>query len=407
MILFNLIKNEMIKILKRTKTWIVFGLFFVCVVGTMFLNNYSAKEVARYNSPEGRIEQLNNQKKYLNQKIDSDKQYGDEYSNQERLSLEQELKKVEEDINIQEQRKDKADDPELWKLELQDEKEELQKQVNDSTVPDRYKTYSKERIEQIDTYLDENKKPVEQWEFNAINYAKGFIGTIGIVILVLGIATFMSDIVSGESTPATLKFLLVQPISRGKVILSKFISVTLTVLIMICGLELVAFGVVGAIKGFDGAQMQDKVGVQYEWTTPEDGGEPVISPVENSGESIERVEALVQSFGLQILFIVACCALVMLISVIFKSSMISMAVSMIISIASTMMCLMSSSLGKKVSHLIFLNYGNTTNVISGDVAKVFNNTNFSVSLGVSLMVSTIVVSYVLSHIIFTKKDILV
>ena len=84
-----------------------------------------------------------------------------------------------------------------------------------------------------------------------------------------------------------------------------------------------------------------------------------------------------------------------------------MAVSMIISIASTMMCLMSSSLGKKVSHLIFLNYGNTTNVISGDVARVFNNTNFSVSLGVSLMVSTIVVSYVLSHIIFTKKDILV
>lgn len=407
MILFNLIKNEMIKILKRTKTWIVFGLFFVCVVGTMFLNNYSAKEVARYNSPEGRIEQLNNQKKYLNQKIDSDKQYGDEYSNQERLSLEQELKKVEEDINIQEQRKDKADDPELWKLELQDEKEELQKQVNDSTVPDRYKTYSKERIEQIDTYLDENKKPVEQWEFNAINYAKGFIGTIGIVILVLGIATFMSDIVSGESTPATLKFLLVQPISRGKVILSKFIAVTLTILIMICGLELVAFGAVGAIKGFDGAQMQDKVGVQYEWTTPEDGSEPVISAIENSGESIERVEALVQSFGLQILFIVACCALVMLISVIFKSSMISMAVSMIISIASTMMCLMSSSLGKKVSHLIFLNYGNTTNVISGDVARVFNNTNFSVSLGVSLMVSTIVVSYVLSHIIFTKKDILV
>ena len=51
---------------------------------------------------------------------------------------------------------------------------------------------------------------------------------------------------------------------------------------MICGLELVAFGAVGAIKGFDGAQMQDKVGVQYEWITPEDGSEPVISAVENS-----------------------------------------------------------------------------------------------------------------------------
>ena len=62
---------------------------------------------------------------------------------------------------------------------------------------------------------------------------------------------FMSDIVSGESTPATLKFLLVQPISRAKVILSKFIAVVITVVAMIAGLEVAAYGVIGAFTGFD------------------------------------------------------------------------------------------------------------------------------------------------------------
>ena len=64
----------------------------------------------------------------------------------------------------------------------------------------------------------------------------------------------MSDIVSGESTPATLKFLLVQPISRAKVILSKFIAVVITVVGMIAGLEVAAYGVIGAFTGFDAAK---------------------------------------------------------------------------------------------------------------------------------------------------------
>ena len=64
---------------------------------------------------------------------------------------------------------------------------------------------------------------------------------LGMAILVAGIAVFMSDIVSGECTPATLKFLLIQPVTRGKVLLSKFIAVTITVLTMILGAELVGF----------------------------------------------------------------------------------------------------------------------------------------------------------------------
>lgn len=406
MTLFTLIKNELIKITKRAKTWIVFGLFLICIIGTMFLNHYSDKTMRYHSSPEGRIEQLNHQKEYLTDNIKRAKEYNDEYSKQEILESEKQLKEVEEDIKLQEERKGKKEEPDIWKSDLINEKKELQNLIDDTSYPERYKTYQKERMEEIDNYLNKDIKPVETWEFNAINYGRGFIETIGLIILVLGIAVFMSDIVSGESTPATLKFLLVQPISRGKVVLSKFIAVTLTVVVMICGLEMAAFGAVGLVKGFDGASMSTKIGVQHEWVMEEGATEEILSVVENSGVVTTRLNELVQSFGLQILFIIACCALVLLVSILFKSSMIAMAVSLIISVVGTVLCMMSS-LGRKVAHLIFLNYGNTTSVVSGDVAYMFQNPQFSVALGVGLMCSTIIACLALSYIIFNKKDILI
>jgi len=86
--------------------------------------------------------------------------------------------------------------------------------------------------------------------------------------------------------------------------------------------------------------------------------------------------------------------------------MITMAISVIMSVTSTMVCLMSSTVGK-VAHLIFLNYGATNTVIDGSVAGTFHNPNFSVGLGAALMVGTIVISYIIAHVVFSKKDFLI
>ena len=117
-------------------------------------------------------------------------------------------------------------------------------------------------------------------------------------------------------------------------------------------------------------------------------------------------EAVLQSFALQILFIIACCAFVFLISAIFKSSMTTMALSVVISVASTMICAASSTM-RKSAHLLFFNYGDTRSIITGDIVNMYGNPNFSIGLGIGLMCSVIVVSYVLAHAIFSKKDILI
>lgn len=406
--LFTLVKNELIKIFSRTKTWIVVGLFAILVSGLAVINYKEAKNAEYSYSPQGQIEYLNRQKEWNNERIEKLKDSSESWAEDEINSLNMQNENLDQSISKQQKLIDNEDDTEVWKSTLKSEKEELQQVINEGNLSGISKERCEERIKEIDTFLEKGQKPVESWEFDAVNFAGMLSQVLGMVILVAGIAVFMSDIVSGESTPPTLKFLLVQPITRGKVILSKFMAVVITVVGLIGGLELIGFGVVGAIAGFDGGKMPLKIGVRYAWdySNLDYSGMPTLTQVSGSGIISTKGAALLQSFALQILFIVACCAFIFLISAIFKSSMTTMALSVIISVASTISCMVSNSIGK-MAHLLFLNYGATVNVITGDVVQNFNNPNFSIGLGVVLMCLTIVVSYILGHIIFSKKDILI
>ena len=409
--ILTLVKNELIKILKRSKTWIVFGLFAIAVVGAGFLSNYSANQTEYYQSPQGQIDNLNRNVDYLNGDIKN----LESNPNAPATELEERKNRLEEikaEIKVQEEKVKNGKSATAWRTDLEEEKKGIEKTLEEAdggqNMPEQFKMYQKARLDEINMFLSKDIKPIEEWEFDAFNYGNGLLRIIGLIILVSGIAVFMSDIVSGESTPPTLKFLLVQPISRGKVILSKFIAVVITVVGMIGSLELLAFGAVGAIAGFGGGEMPKIIGTQYQWdySNLTDTGQATIAQVQNSGVTSTRAIGLLQSFGFEILFIIACCAFIFLISSIFKSSMITMAISVIVSVASTMVCLMSSTVGK-VAHLIFLNYGSTNNVIDGSIATTFKNPDFSVGLGASLMIGTIIVSYIIAHVVFSKKDMLI
>lgn len=406
--LFTLVKNELIKIMRRPKTWIVFALFFVLVSGGIYLSYKDAKYTEYYNSPEGRIEQIQNSIEHLNKESKELEGKTEEWAESARVENKIHLENLNKELAEQQELLKHKDEPDFWKLSLIKEKEELQKEIDNVMPEDEHVVPLKEQLAEIDKALEDNKRPVESWEFNSINFEISLFGLLGMIILASGIAVFMSDIVSGESTPPTLKFLLVQPIKRGKVILSKFIAVVITVVSMIAGLEIVSFGVLSCINGFEGWDMTEVIGTKYQWdySTVATEGKPVLKAIENSGVEINRFNLLLQSFGLQLLFIVACCAFIFLISAIFKSSMTTMALSVIVSVASTMVAMMSRSVGK-IAHINFFNYGNTVSLLQGETALNFRNPNFTVQSGIIVMCITIIVSYIIAHVVFNKKDILI
>lgn len=404
---FTLVKNELIKLFSRGKTWIVFGLFALIVIGTNVAFHFSDKEMRYHNSPQGRIEDIDRSIGYAKESIEryeKELKSNPENNVKEYIAMEKEnIKELEKDKKIEEGKLKNGVNPNQWKEDLSTEKNQLK----EKDVEDREKATIKNRLAEIENIEKLGMKPIESWEFSPFNNSISFMTLIGTMILVTGIAIFMSDIVSGESTPPTLKFLLVQPISRTKVIASKFTAVVLTVLSMIVGLEILAFGALGAMKGFDSGKMPVFLGQKYVLNVTQNSyGWKELVPVENSAYLSNISSYFLQSLGLQILFIIACCSFVFLISTLFKSSMITMAVAVIVSVATTMLTMNIGKL-KDIAHLIFLNYGATPSIVNGEIAYMSQNTNFSVSLGITLMVITIIICPLLAALVFKKKDILI
>ena len=412
--LLTLIKNELIKLMKKSKTWIVLVLFVLFVGISVFGVYRSDQNMRAWQSPESRLQMakqdlaiVNDDIKKANEDLESKKESVNpeyvEYLESRKVDLEERVKSYEDSIK-------NGEDENTWKLELDERIKSSQeyienlKQYNDEWS----KKYLLGEQEQLDMFLylkDNNIKPLYGWEYEAFGFMKTLMQFLGMAILVSGIAVFMSDIVSGECTPATLKFLLVQPVTRGKVLLSKFISVAITVLTMIMGAELLGWIFVKLTSGIDSSSYPVTIGNLFEKVVGDDGATS-LAKIAGSGYIGTNMELFVKSMLFQGLFIITTCAVIFLISTLIKSSMITMAASVVITVFLTIGC-QSISVLAKMAHLIFINYADAFSVLTGGSALMFENTNMTASLGIIVMVITIVVSYGIAHLNFTRKDMLI
>ena len=71
--LFTLIKNELIKLMKKSKTWIVFSLFAAFILITIFAQYRGDKNMRIWNSPERQLKMAQDNLKYYNEELESNK----------------------------------------------------------------------------------------------------------------------------------------------------------------------------------------------------------------------------------------------------------------------------------------------------------------------------------------------
>ncbi len=205
-------------------------------------------------------------------------------------------------------------------------------------------------------------------------------------------------------------------------LLSKFISVTITVVAMILGGELIGFAFVNLTSKLGGASYPVNLGAQYNKVINSEGVAELVKVV-GSGHMGTNGELFVKAMLFQGLFIIAACSVVFLISTLIKSSMITMALSVVVTVFLSIGSQGIDSL-KDVAHLIFVNYGDGISVLTGSSALAFNNPwnnialtnnsplafnnpNMTVQNGIIVMIATIVISYTIAHINFKRKDILI
>lgn len=406
--LLTLIKNELIKLLKKGKTWIVFALFALFIGITIFGQYSSDKNMRMWQSPEKQLEMAKENLDYYKEELELNK--NSDVNPEYIASLEESIEYSKEQIKSYEDIIKNGVNEDEWKKQLDEEIEYAKESIiryekYDDEWSKQYAMESKERLEQLTYLRDNNIQPLYGWEYDAYNYMSSLMQFLGMAILVAGIAVFMSDIVSGECTPATLKFLLIQPVTRGKVLLSKFIAVTITVLTMILGAEIVGFLFVNITSGVNNSAYPVSIGTVYEKIINADGT-TILSKVVGSGHMGTNLELFTKAMLFQALFIITACAVIFMISTLIKSSMITMAISVVVTVFLTIGSYNLAAL-RKIAHLVFLNFGDSISVFTGSSAMMMQNPNMTVTNGVIVMIVTTLVAYLIAHINFSKKDILI
>lgn len=405
--LLILIKNELIKIFKKAKTWIVFILFLLIIGISIFAQFNQDKNIRMWNSPEKMLERAKSDLEYNNNQLnDKDTEKNPDYVQylqDKKVELQETIKRYEEEIKS-------GVDEDTWKIELDNNIKDMEQTIEEyKNYNDEWsKTYKLQAEKDLEMYkyLKENNiKPLYGWEYEAYGYMKNLMQFLGISTLLCGIAVFMSDIVSGECTPATLKFLLIQPVTRGKVLLAKFIAVTLTVLIMILGGELIGFSIVNLTSNIGGSSYPIEIGIVFNKVVNSEGIAELVQVV-GSGYMVTNLEMLIKAILLQGLFIITACAFIFMISTLIKSSMITMAISVIVTVFLTIATMSFESL-KNIAHLFFVNYGDTISLLTGSSAIMYKNVNMTIANGVIVMLVTAITSYLIAYFNFKNKDILI
>jgi ABC-2 type transport system permease protein len=405
-----LIKNEIIKLMSRTKTWVVIA-GFILFAGLVTFGLYKQEQnLTKQQSVEFQIQRMERSIEENKKRKDN---VPEEIKNNEaqklkyKENLDEEISSFEKNIK---KLKESADKPVDWRQQLDTQIKDTEGQLNESaymlSTSDKQRLVS--QLNQLKYLKEHDIEPMKGYVLNSINFSNALMEILGAIFLLVGLGVFVSDMVSGECTPPTLKVLLTQPKSRGKVLLSKFIAVTLVGIVLIVAIEAVYFAAIGLVSGFGNMNYPMATGSLYQFDLSQilsDGSHP-LKLVEGSTYFIPAWKYLLEAVGIQVIFIVAVTAFAFLISTIFKSSMISMAVSTVLVIVAVVIIQSVSAL-KKYAAYIFTSYGDPSQLMNGGLAEILNNPKITMGYSLAVLGIWTVVSYVVSHLIFTKKDILI
>lgn len=393
-----LILNEIKKIFLKKKTLVVI-IGFVVLIGLICFGLYRDSVNQKLaSSPESQqrniqmqIDNLKQQQKDVSTSADNKKSIAESIANME-IDLQ----------NIKNNKNTKID----WKETLKNQKVQIEQQLKtEINIPQINKDRENIQLKEIQYRLDNNIKPSEAYELSAFKYFDFLIEVLGSIFILIGILVFAADVVSGEYTPPTMKLLLTQPVSRAKVLLSKYLAAVISALGLILSIEAISFILMGFIFGFGNPLAPVSIGSSYQ-IDPLHLNESGLSlkMIAGSTHIIPMWQYALMNLGMEILFIITCVSFALLLSTILNSSMVSVVTGVVFTIV--LFVLTNVAIIRKFTPYIFIFHGNSSAIFKGNLALQFSNSHITIVNSIVVMVIWIISCYTISHIVFTKKDIL-
>lgn len=274
-----------------------------------------------------------------------------------------------------------------WHTQVQQKIIDMQNRLTSSSLPDEWRQYIEINIQQEQYYLNHNINPTAP---GAPSFVRNFIEQAIALLLPLMIMVIASDIVSSELSAGTVKLLLTRPVKRWKILLSKYIALTLSVSFIILIASFIAYIISGLVFGYGG------------WNMPLISGFTIHNNelITTHAHLIPQWKYILMDVGLAwfVCFIVA--TLTFMLSVIIRSTAAVMGVMLSLLISGAILANMVSS-WKSAKYLFMVNL-DLTNYISGVAPPIKGMT-----LGFSMTVLTIWggVALIIAFLSFVKRDI--
>lgn len=264
-----------------------------------------------------------------------------------------------------------------WKQTLQEDNQQNKLMVEDPNLPEEHKKYLEENIKINEYRIQNNLSPfTEDGLDTVLLMSEAFIMMITIFTIIVA-----GGSVAGEFSSGTIKLLLIRPVSRVKILLSKYISTLLFALMLIFLLFISSFALGALFFGFSGLE------------------NPILYYADGQVFTRSAIEMTWINFGFGAVQMIMWVTLAFMISSVFRNSALSIGLSIFILFISMPLVqfLMKYSWAK---YLIFPNV---------DLSLYFRGQTPMEGMTLGFSIGVLVVYFLLFHalsfFVFKKRDV--
>lgn len=136
-----------------------------------------------------------------------------------------------------------------WRANLQDRISDNTRALSSDRIPEEWKQWRRALVQQLQYYLDHDVNPQTP---NAVTFTKQFIDNAVNLFIPLMVLAIASDLVSSERSTGTIKMLLTRPVRRWRVLMSKLLTLSLYVSLIIVTTIALCYLISGLIFGYAG-----------------------------------------------------------------------------------------------------------------------------------------------------------
>jgi ABC-2 type transport system permease protein len=274
-----------------------------------------------------------------------------------------------------------------WRTQLQQDIVNTQNRLNSSSISEEFSEFLQIRVSQQEYYLEHDVDPSAP---GAPTFMRMFVENSIDLLMPLMVVVVVGDLVSSELSGGTIKMLLTRPVKRWRILMSKFLTMILSVSFIVLSLGVLSYLISGAVFGYSG------------WTMP------ILTGFTTSGENLDTTNVhliyqwqyLLMELGLTWFVGIIVGSITLMLSVLMRSTAAVTGVMLATLISGPILANMVSS-WESAKYLFMVNL-RITSYISGGAPPIQGMT-----LGFSMIVLSIwgIAALLVAFITFSRRDV--